>query len=393
MDSFNKAKGEKKVFKQKWLEKDDIVKREYEILKKSLKSFELHVEAIKIVSTDKEEIINTMEQIFKTKNTKGFSNNLECIYIDHDTLEIKYDINSFWKYCYTKFQMQYFYYPNKLAERLYSELGVHFILYDVNSIEEVDLTLKTEEEAKEILKRAIDNKDLLIQIETNKGNDIELNLIGETEVYSELKKLMRLGIETNEAIKIITNDNKGLKGAMRGIVVNAIKGLTSKDITLLETAIKDKSILMEVKDITLSNNILRIISEKSYVKLIKKAMENDIKTELILKLITEGKSDNKINEYIIEEQYKKNNQFYIDGKKAYLSGITGITQRIILDNLYIFNNSGNLKATTIDNSILENINNQIKKETQYNCYSNKDILHIIKYCFTLDKGKIQRIKR
>jgi energy-coupling factor transporter ATP-binding protein EcfA2 len=392
MNYYDKSKIDK-VIKPNWLEKEEIIKREYEILKKSLKSFELHIEAIKLVSADKNEIIFIMEQIFKTKNTKGFTNNLDCIYIDHDTLEIKYDINAFWKHCYSKFQMQYYYYPQKLVKRLYDELGVHFIICNINSVAEVDLVLKTEEQAKEVLKRAIDNNDLLNQIEKNNGEDVELNLIKETDIYAELKKLMRLGIETNEAVKIITNGNKGLKKAMRGIITTSINELTSKDMNLLEAAINDKSILMEITDEKLANNILRIISDKSYVQLIKKAMENNIKTETILKHITYGESDNKINEFIIEEQNKTNNKYYVDGKKAYLSGITGITQRIILDRLYILNESGNMTKTKIDDKILTSINKQIKNELNYYSYSNDDILKIIQYCFTMDGEYTKRIKK
>jgi hypothetical protein len=164
-------------------------------------------------------------------------------------------------------------------------------------------------------------------------------------------------------------------------------------MSLLEAAISYKSILMEINDEKLTNIILRIISDKSYVQLIKKAMENDIKTETILKHITDGESDNKINEFIIEEQYKKNNKYYIDGKKAYLSGLTGITQCIILDNLYILNESGNMTKTKIDNKFLIKINKQIKNELRYYSYSNDDILKIIQYCFTMDGEYTKRIKK
>jgi hypothetical protein len=376
-----------------WSDKEDIIKREYELLKKSIESFKLHIEAIKIVTTDKEEIIYTIEQFLNTKNKKGDYNDLDCIYIDHDSLEIKYDINNFWRHCYVIFQTQYFYYPEKLAERLENELGVNFTILDKAFIKNVDLTLKTEDEAKKFLKNAIGNKALINQIETNSGNNAELGLIKETEAYTDLKKLVRLGIDTSEAISIISDDNRSRRKAMRNIAINSIKMLKPKDVSTLEAAIVDTSILMSVKDETLVNNILRILNEKAYVQLINLAIKNDVRTEIILKKISEGKSDSKIKESIIEEQYKKNNQYYIDKKEDYLSGITGMTQRIILDNLYVMNESGNLKATTIDETILNNINIQIKEKIGYESYSNEDIHQIIKYCFTLDKGKIKRLKK
>jgi len=370
---------------------EEITKSEKKKLELYIKSFKMGLKSIMMRHSDKKEIINIMKQDFNAILTDGTKNNMNCIYLDEDTMEITYDMNIFWKGIYDKYILQYYYHQDLYAKRLNKELGIEFKEKLIDNIGVVELSNEAEKNVKNILQEVLLNKNLQDEITNNNIRNDKLIKIKHTISFNNVKELMRLGISLIDSIEhVISKDEKGIKKVKLGQIREAIKGLrVSEKNELVEILNNNKNITDINNDIT-KKAIYNIINS-DYAEFIKKASRTNIDMKDFFKVLIESEKIADVKNYIINNKYIENNNRYLKGDHDLLMGRLGIEQKIILNSLYKINKSGNLIQTTLTPELLLDISIKLSR-TLHTEYNSKKVLSIIRKCFTLRrKNKVYSI--
>ncbi len=128
------------------------------------------------------------------------------------------------------------------------------------------------------------------------------------------------------------------------------------------------------------------LSNSGYSNLLKNAISCDMDTTTVLNAIAEGKSAYAIKKMIIKYQRSVYNKYYVNGDKDLLLGLSGVEQRVALDELFKINESGNVTQLQLTGHLLQRLAGLLTKARQrysFKVYTIKDALSLCKDVFTL----------
>lgn len=315
---------------------------------------------------DINDLIKEFEINLNFEDSKERKNNLDCIYIDKENLEIKYDKKKLMYKSFEEYNKQFFYDEKLLKEELEQLFNIGINIEYIEETDNIDFNEETELYCKEVLKN-VKPQNIV------EKNFEEYKRIRNTNTFKNLDDLIKnYDYDVNDALdEVLENDCKNLNIIKKEEAKKIIENLNDleKD-TLFKRIIDKDDILMSKKTRTLLNG--------PFGKFIEEGFKKGYNQDEILDIIKKSKKDNDISKYFNIKQYIYYNNKYIENKEL-LNTVAGKEQLFVLE--YFFNNKGYSKNRVINVKNLKEITDKLNKNIKSNYYKEKDIIKmIISFC-------------
>lgn len=312
------------------------------MFRETLKAIKLYYN--KEMSGESQELINEkirkeMESRFEDTCIDRNRNDENCIYLTAD-MKINYDSKKFFYNVYNKYNAQYYFFQNKLVERLAEEFNIDVEIVDINDEDIKDSTnakyVSTVTDVLYDMATNIEKEYLIRDIETGKYNHKETKSIRNTKELQDALSLVRYKLLLNKKysvkdafIYLKNNDDKTVQNELDKELKGVIDSLTSEEISELNRVITGELRVIDFKDKSLKNK-LGVVKESNYYQYFIKAYKKDMDINKLKSAISESESEYSIEKFFNNNQYVDNNRTYIYKDKAML---TDSEQIVILDNL------------------------------------------------------------
>lgn len=371
---------------------ENIIIDEKKKVLKYIESFNKTVEAIKLRDNRNIYIKKEMEKILNLKDYDNNFNHLGCIFvaIKNNKIIVDFDKNAFFQQCYNKYIQQYFYKQDLFVQKLKDTFNVDV---EVIIIEDNDNpnTPIDDNNINDVLKNIIKDDNLKNEILDNRFVDSSIVDIIKSDQIQQFFSLLDYYIneESNsdfECINMAANfiinnyNSKKINEEKRNSIINIIKNFSKNDLKAFDKFIKN-DLDIDLIDKKLAHKFYLIKNDKSFWDCLLSAFNLDFSVFDIFNLLNKFSSFKAFKKYIKQQQYKLYNEYYLINPSL-LSGRAGLEQKIILDSLYVLNNSNNLVQKTLTSSLLTELQTKFKLFLNLN-YSFVKIIHLIQLCFNL----------
>ena len=391
--------------KNKILSKKEIFNEQMEQVNNSMEVFKAFYNQVKCFYMDKpkEVVVANIRSIIETQVLEdGKKLHMECIYFDENTMDVEYNKLAFWKIVYEKYMEQFYYNDKEYIKALTKKFNMPVEVFKGElpkiEINFESVTNQLQEKEERVLSNLSDlgEKDIAVIEEIVKKdktvNDIEdkefKEKVNDMLSVPELKKVFKNTVKMNAKLSEV------VKRMVRTISINesleTLKVMGSEEIATLD---KLRSGEINAKD--LENTDIKKVYNTFRNEFRKEDSTQNIISEILSKY-TVKKVYKEGEEYLIEEQFIRNNTKYFGG----VSNIPSMEQKIVLDTLLeISNNSLTklVKQTRFGKAEIEEIGNKLNKYFHTKKYTDKKVMRLINLCFVItatsdEKYKILYIK-
>ncbi|MDD3325299.1 MAG: DEAD/DEAH box helicase family protein [Sulfurospirillaceae bacterium] len=363
------------------------------IAKRNLNIFQNIFENLLQIS-DEETAYKEMDQILEIPTISGEKNNLHIIKRSGDNIYIDNDM--LWKICFDLYLRQYFFsrekFYNDISENLKMPYSKKEVKLEFLDSKKISVFVKNEvinilEECKsEELKEQIINDDI---------KDPKIKAIEKNEHFKKMAKLVKLTGDVEKSFNIVKNNNaKNTDAEINTLMKKSIGKLNFNEKRYLEKLLRMEEIRWDIFDKKEQDvkTKLQLISDSSYWKLLKKAVESDISLPSILNQIEKSEALEDVTIYI-----QRSNNIRLLSKCTFDEldeldqlGIAGIE---IKEALKLFNNydvkTGNFCTKLIKDKELytlqNNLNNALKGINPKD-YTKAHAKRLIKSLFNIRKS-------
>ena len=390
--------------KNKILSKKEIFNEQMEQVNNSMEVFKAFYNQVKCFYMDKpkEVVVANIRSIIETQVLEdGKKLHMECIYFDENTMDVEYNKLAFWKIVYEKYMEQFYYNDKEYIKALTKKFNMPVEVFKGElpkiEINFESVTNQLQEKEERVLSNLSDlgEEDIAVIEEIVKKdktvNDIEdkefKEKVNDMLSVPELKKVFKNTVKMNAKLSEV------VKRMVRTISINesleTLKIMGSDEIAILD---KLRSGEINAKD--LENTGIKKVYNTFRNEFRKEDSTQNIISEILSKY-TVKKVYKEGEEYLIEEQFIRNNTKYFGG----VSNIPSMEQKIVLDTLLeISNNSLTklVKQTRFGKAEIEEIGNKLNKYFHTKKYTDKKVMRLINLCFVIDTSgtnyKIKYIK-
>lgn len=391
--------------KNKILSKKEIFNEQMEQVNNSMEVFKAFYNQVKCFYMDKpkEVVVANIRSIIETQVLEdGKKLHMECIYFDENTMDVEYNKLAFWKIVYEKYMEQFYYNDKEYIKALTKKFNMPVEVFKGElpkiEINFESVTNQLQEKEERVLSNLSDlgEEDIAVIEEIVKKdktvNDIEdkefKEKVNDMLSVPELKKVFKNTVKMNAKLSEV------VKRMVRTISINesleTLKIMGSDEIAILD---KLRSGEINAKD--LENTGIKKVYNTFRNEFRKEDSTQNIISEILSKY-TVKKVYKEGEEYLIEEQFIRNNTKYFGG----VSNIPSMEQKIVLDTLLeISNNSLTklVKQTRFGKAEIEEIGNKLNKYFHTKKYTDKKVMRLINLCFVItatsdEKYKILYIK-
>ena len=391
--------------KNKILSKKEIFNEQMEQVNNSMEVFKAFYNQVKCFYMDKpkEVVVANIRSIIETQVLEdGKKLHMECIYFDENTMDVEYNKLAFWKIVYEKYMEQFYYNDKEYIKALTKKFNMPVEVFKGElpkiEINFESVTNQLQEKEERVLSNLSDlgEKDIAVIEEIVKKdktvNDIEdkefKEKVNDMLSVPELKKVYKNTVKMNAKLSEV------VKRMVRTISINesleTLKVMGSEEIATLD---KLRSGEINAKD--LENTDIKKVYNTFRNEFRKEDSTQNIISEILSKYAVK-KIYKEGEEYLIEEQFIRNNTKYFGG----VSNIPSMEQKIVLDTLLeISNNSLTklVKQTRFGKAEIEEIGNKLNKYFHTKKYTDKKVMRLINLCFVItatsdEKYKILYIK-
>ena len=391
--------------KNKILSKKEIFNEQMEQVNNSMEVFKAFYNQVKCFYMDKpkEVVVANIRSIIETQVLEdGKKLHMECIYFDENTMDVEYNKLAFWKIVYEKYMEQFYYNDKEYIKALTKKFNMPVEVFKGElpkiEINFESVTNQLQEKEERVLSNLSDlgEKDIAVIEEIVKKdktvNDIEdkefKEKVNDMLSVPELKKVFKNTVKMNAKLSEV------VKRMVRTISINesleTLKVMGSEEIATLD---KLRSGEINAKD--LENTDIKKVYNTFRNEFRKEDSTQNIISEILSKYAVK-KIYKEGEEYLIEEQFIRNNTKYFGG----VSNIPSMEQKIVLDTLLeISNNSLTklVKQTRFGKAEIEEIGNKLNKYFHTKKYTDKKVMRLINLCFVItatsdEKYKILYIK-
>lgn len=391
--------------KNKILSKKEIFNEQMEQVNNSMEVFKAFYNQVKCFYMDKpkEVVVANIRSIIETQVLEdGKKLHMECIYFDENTMDVEYNKLAFWKIVYEKYMEQFYYNDKEYIKTLTKKFNMPVEVFKGElpkiEINFESVTNQLQEKEERVLSNLSDlgEEDIAVIEEIVKKdktvNDIEdkefKEKVNDMLSVPELKKVFKNTVKMNAKLSEV------VKRMVRTISINesleTLKIMGSDEIAILD---KLRSGEINAKD--LENTGIKKVYNTFRNEFRKEDSTQNIISEILSKYAVK-KVYKEGEEYLIEEQFIRNNTKYFGG----VSNIPSMEQKIVLDTLLeISNNSLTklVKQTRFGKTEIEEIGNKLNKYFHTKKYTDKKVMRLINLCFVItatsdEKYKILYIK-
>lgn len=358
----------------------------------SLKTFRAFFDAAKICYDNKEQLIENINRIIDSQvYIDGTKLSMNCIFLDEETMTIKYNKLIFWKCVYEKWMEQFFYNYEEFAKEIEEKLNLPVEIIEgsvsndivdlkeikdkakLDKMEAIAITVSLKKDEIEVLEKVLkhevrtqDIKEKVVKERLEKILDID-------SLKRVLRRAIAMEISINEVVNVMRNVSRKHNAQL------LLKSLSSEDLDSLDK-IRRKEISIESIDKSLAfifNEILcvyyddfRIRREISTINIVERILSKKI-----------GSEDKEVEEYLLEEQFIKNNIMYIEQTKE----IPSYEQKVILNALFELDSNYKQKQKRVSQQTIKKLTDILNTNYRGKKYSEKSVLNIIEHTFNLNR--------
>ena len=372
--------------------KGQIYAMQKDKLKTALKTFRAFLDAAKICYDNKEQLIENVNRIIDSQvYTDGTKLSMNCIYLDEETMTINYNKLIFWKIIYEKYMEQYFYNYNEFAKVLKEKLDIPVeiiegsISNEIIDIEEIKTNAKIEKAEAiltiialkkseiEVLECVLKHERKLTDIESSELKDKIEKITNIDNIKRILRRAIVMGVCIEDLINVMKNVARKRNARL------FLKSLSDTDLGLLDS-VRNKKININALD----NGLALIIKE--ILTTFYNEFRGNISTPDIVKKILAKKisaEDKEAEEYLLEEQFIRNNIMYMEQTKA----IPSYEQKVILNELYELDSNYKQKQKRLSANTIKKLVNVLNKNYKGKKYTDKSVFSIIEHTFVVLKDE------